>query len=266
MKKQNNDIIGIYRIINPKGKIYIGQSSNIKNRWDKYKRLNCKNQHKLLNSLSKYGPDNHVFEVIEECSIEQLLILEVFYKQQIINELGWENVLFHYIYDLGTGGPMLEETKKKISESNKGKKLSEETRKKISESPNRIENIRKAKLGKPLPSARESNLGNQYRKGKKMSLESKEKISKSNKGRKHSEEIKKNMGAPKGGKHSKKSIEQKIKSLSKPIIQYDLEGNFIKEWESIKQAKITTKSTNIPANLSGKIKQTNGYIWKYKEN
>ena len=129
----------------------------------------------------------------------------------------------------------------------------------------RKEKIRKTKLGKPFPSAREVNTGNTYRKGKNMSLDSKLKISEANKGRKHSPEKRKNMGAPKGKKQEEKSILQRIKNLNKSIIQYDLDGNFIKEWSSIKQARIDTKSTNIAANLSGKVKQTNGYIWKYKE-
>ena len=37
-------MIGIYKITNPKGKIYIGQSINIENRFKVYKRYNCKGQ------------------------------------------------------------------------------------------------------------------------------------------------------------------------------------------------------------------------------
>jgi hypothetical protein len=35
-------MIGIYKIINPNGRIYIGQSTNIEGRWTKYKQLACK--------------------------------------------------------------------------------------------------------------------------------------------------------------------------------------------------------------------------------
>jgi hypothetical protein len=37
-------MIGIYKIINPKGKTYIGQSINIEKRWNGYKKLHCKGQ------------------------------------------------------------------------------------------------------------------------------------------------------------------------------------------------------------------------------
>jgi hypothetical protein len=54
-------IIGIYKITSPSNKIYIGQSNNILYRWKYcYKKLNCKSQRHLYNSLMKYGFDNHV--------------------------------------------------------------------------------------------------------------------------------------------------------------------------------------------------------------
>lgn len=66
-------MIGIYKITNPKGKIYIGQSIDIEYRIKSYKKLiRCKSQKKIYNSLIKYGINNHFFEVIEECSIELL--------------------------------------------------------------------------------------------------------------------------------------------------------------------------------------------------
>ena len=73
--------IGIYKITNPEGKIYIGQSINIEKRWKGYKNFHCKGQHKLYNSLKKYGPENHTFEIIEECIMEELDIREEFYKK-----------------------------------------------------------------------------------------------------------------------------------------------------------------------------------------
>ena len=58
---------GIYKIINPKGKVYIGQSINIESRFKTYKRLHCRQQPMLFESLAKYGWVNHKFEIIEEC-------------------------------------------------------------------------------------------------------------------------------------------------------------------------------------------------------
>jgi hypothetical protein len=55
--------------------------------------------------------------------------------------------------------------------------------------------------------------------------------------------------------------------LSKAVIQYDLEGNFIKEYYSIMQASRDNKisDSNISSVCSGKrFKTAGGFIWKYK--
>jgi group I intron endonuclease len=58
---------GIYKINNPKGSIYIGQSKNIDERISRYKKLQCcKSQHLLYRSFLKYGIENHVFEILEK--------------------------------------------------------------------------------------------------------------------------------------------------------------------------------------------------------
>ena len=57
-------MVGIYKITNPSGKIYIGQSVNIDNRISSYKNLKCKNQTKLYRSLLKYTFENHIFEIL----------------------------------------------------------------------------------------------------------------------------------------------------------------------------------------------------------
>jgi len=68
--------IGIYKITNPKGKIYIGQSINIEDRWSKGHKYNSGTGAKLKNSFNKYGFKNHIFEIIEECDIDNLNIKE----------------------------------------------------------------------------------------------------------------------------------------------------------------------------------------------
>jgi len=57
------------------------------------------------------------------------------------------------------------------------------------------------------------------------------------------------------------------KTLSKPILQFDLEGNVLSEYNSVKEAsEITgTIKQNISANLTGKYKSAGGFIWKYKD-
>jgi group I intron endonuclease len=67
-------ICGIYKIISPSGKIYIGQAVNINKRWKKYMSLHSsvKGQIILYRSFLKHEVNKHIFEVIEECDSLQL--------------------------------------------------------------------------------------------------------------------------------------------------------------------------------------------------
>lgn len=57
------------------------------------------------------------------------------------------------------------------------------------------------------------------------------------------------------------------KDCSKVILQYSIDGEFIREWPSGKevQRQLGFAQTNISACCLGKYKQAYGYIWKYKE-
>ena len=89
-------------------------------------------------------------------------------------------------------GTHSEETKRKMSESHKGRKHSEETKAKIS----------KSNKGKKLSEETKQKLSLSH-KGKKLSEETKQKMSISRKGKKHSEETKQKMSTSrKGKKHS----------------------------------------------------------------
>ena len=75
-------MIGIYKITNPKSKIYIGQSIDIEKRFKQYQSLcNSKSQTKLYRSLNKYGVENHIFEIIEECDLDLLNEKERYYQE-----------------------------------------------------------------------------------------------------------------------------------------------------------------------------------------
>ena len=63
-------MIGVYKITNPKNEMYIGQSSDIELRFKSHKR-NAVNK-KLKESFEKYGIENHRFEVLLECSLDEL--------------------------------------------------------------------------------------------------------------------------------------------------------------------------------------------------
>lgn len=65
---------GIYKITNQiNGKCYIGQSVNIERRWQEHKRFNSREQLAIIHqAFRKYGLENFSFEILEECSQEQL--------------------------------------------------------------------------------------------------------------------------------------------------------------------------------------------------
>jgi|15BtaG_2_1085339.scaffolds.fasta_scaffold00155_8 hypothetical protein len=71
--------IGIYRIVSPNGKTYIGSSVSCSERWRDYKKLRCKAQQAIYNSLKKYGPDNHKFSVLINCEETNLVKMEQLY-------------------------------------------------------------------------------------------------------------------------------------------------------------------------------------------
>jgi len=153
-------VCGIYKIKSPSGRVYIGQSIDVKNRFNKYNSLCCKKQFKLYNSLKKYGVNSHVFEVIFECEKENLNSKERYY-QDLYNVIGPNGLncvltksdLKFKVYS--------KETKEKMSISNTGKTHSKETIEKL----------------------RQSSKGNTNWKGKKHSEETKLKMSISRKNR-----------------------------------------------------------------------------------
>lgn len=50
----------------------------------------------------------------------------------------------------------------------------------------------------------------------------------------------------------------------KPILQYDRDGNFIAEWDSLTAASHISELSCICKNLKGLTKHSGGFIWKYK--
>jgi len=69
---------GIYKIESPSGKVYIGQSKNIKQRYRHHLSFSSTNT-KLGRSYLKYGKDNHIFTVIAYCDIGELSEKELYY-------------------------------------------------------------------------------------------------------------------------------------------------------------------------------------------
>jgi group I intron endonuclease len=114
-------MIGIYKITSPTNRVYIGSSNDISNRWCSYKNLKCLTQTKLYRSFLKHGVDNHVFEIIEECEVNQLLEKERYYGEKffVLTKSKGLNCRLPKLEEFDNC--MSQETKNKIGASNKGR-------------------------------------------------------------------------------------------------------------------------------------------------
>ncbi len=128
------NVCGIYKIISPSNRVYIGQSTNVYGRFKTYRIISAsKHQTRLHRSFLKHGIKNHTFEILQICEPDMLNKLEVHYIELYgsfnstdgLNLRGGGN----------SGGALSEETKEKVSIARRGQKLkpcSEETKRKIS--------------------------------------------------------------------------------------------------------------------------------------
>ena len=137
-------MIGIYKITNKiNGKIYVGQSNDIQRRFLEHTH---RNKLQIDMAIQKYGKENFIFEILEECPIEQLNEREMYWIETLNSFKNGYNYRFG-----GNNGRHSERSKKKMSEAHKGdnsywygkrgketpmygKHHSEETKKKIKES------------------------------------------------------------------------------------------------------------------------------------
>ena len=235
-------MIGIYKITSPSGKIYIGQTTNYSKRYNAYKNHKCKLQPKLFASIEKYGFINHTIEILKECQIEDLNYYERYYQEYYESVLNGLNL--RYTATTDKSGFMSEETKKKMSDSGKGKIITEEWRKNLSIAGT----------------------------NRKHTEEEKQKISQANKGKKktaeHIAKLPQNQKGFKKKPHSEetKSLQSLNNGKSKKINQYDLQGNFINQFRSGSQAsrELGISVMSISSCALGKIKTGGGFIWKYE--
>lgn len=182
-------MIGIYKITSPTGRVYIGQSASIETRFTSYRGgWGAKQQIRLSSSFNKYGVENHLFEVICECSIEELNALERSY-QEMYNVIGPKGLNCSLVSTDLDRKVFSEETKLRMSESKKGKpgtrkgyKESEEMRRKKSERSKGVPKGPKSEEHKRKISERMKGAGN-HQFGTKHTEEHKRKISEALKGR-----------------------------------------------------------------------------------
>ena len=170
-------MIGIYKITSPSNRVYIGQSIDIERRFRHYKRLACKEQVKIYNSFLKYGVDAHIFEVIELCDTEDLNNRERYYQNLYDSVNNGLNLL--YVKSEHFNGGHSEESKKKISDSLKGRTFTDEHKYKIG-----LNNSRRGVSDETKEKHRLAGLG------RKASPETKEKQRQNRLGYIHSEETK----------------------------------------------------------------------------
>ena len=186
---------GIYKIINPNGAIYIGQSINIKKRWNEYKNLRgCGYNTRLYNSLKKYGFKNHIFKIIKICEQYELNNKEIYYIEYFKSfntELGLN------LHSGGDNHIVSDETIEKLRKSHLGQKPWNKGLTKATDERLKKQGENHSKKMKGRTASEETKLKMSIaRKGKKHSLKTKKKLSEAKKGnkiwlgRKHTEESK----------------------------------------------------------------------------
>ena len=194
----------IYEFVNNiNKKVYVGQTIDYKQRIRSHKfNLNQNKNTPFYNALEKYGWENFLINIVEECEENKLNEREIYW----INE---KKSLYPNGYNLLKGGNQARHTditKQKISNGRKDIKFSE----------SHIENLRKSHLGYVMPE------------------DQKNKISESNKGKVVSEETKFKL------KYSQPHRRE--------VGRFDIEGNLIVKYESIKEA--STQLNCSPGNIS----------------
>jgi group I intron endonuclease len=259
---------------------YIGSAIHFAQRKSEHFRdLDIKNHHSipLQRAYDKYGKHNLEFRIIEIIEdINQLIPIEQWYLDN------WKP---EYNVCPTAGGALgrkhSEETKRKISASNKGKKWTQEQREKIRLTrlnPSLEEKLRRIENGKRLAKSRigchhseeskrkisKSNIG------KKCSLEAIEKMRLSHLGKKQSPEHLENRMSKLRGRKNTEETKIKIRlaqPASKKIDQYDLNGNFIKSYNSVADAarELNIYRTNIIRHIRNKTKKYKQWIFKYSQ-
>jgi len=81
------------------------------------------------------------------------------------------------------------------------------------------------------------------------------------------DKIKPKCNQRKGGGGTPKNNSEYIKKISNSVLQYDIDGNFIKEYKSLNEASRESgiPTPNISKNCNGILKHAGFYIWKFRD-
>ena len=183
------------------------------------------------------------------------------------------------------GFTLPKESIEKIRKENIGKRLSEEHKKAISVSAMKLwtdeyrsfMSERMSGDNNPMYGVHLSKEKNPMY-GKRHSEETRKKISEAKKGKpghpqseEHKEKLRSLLaGVPKSEEHKRKLSEantgKKYINRRCPVIQYSLEGDFIKEWSGIDEAKLSLGiNGHIADCCNGKRRQACGFQWRFKK-
>lgn len=285
----------VYRLVNKEtGLCYIGRTFDLKKRMYQHKaaanKVGTKNEGQpIVKAIREFGFETFDVEVLYESEVfESKKELDNLLNEMEIYFIDKYNSIANG-YNRTKGGAGLlgfkpsEKTIEAIRKSHIGKSISDEQKEAVRQSSLKMwsnEEYRKKMSkrfsgeGNPMYGIRlKGELNHNF--GKPLSEETKRKISESKKGKKGhpmSEELKKKLSEaakrPKTDSHRKKLSEaitgKKVPSMWKPILQYSLDGEFVKEWNSISEAQEIYKTNHIGACASEKRNYAAGFIWRYK--
>ncbi len=235
----------IYSITNRvNGKMYIGRTNNYQRRYNEHfgKFDTCTI---LRKAFEKYGKDNFEMNPILSFSASNNEILD-----ETLNLLEKYYIVKYNTYKNGYNATL-------GGDGNCGWKVSEETRKRRSKSlkGRKISDKEKARLLECV-------------KSREWTQEQKEHQRQIMLIRYKNPEYKKKIlelaAARKGVKRSQETVMKGAIKRRKPILQYSLNGIFIKEYEGSSFIK-DRDVANIIAYCKNKLNSAYGYIWKYKE-
>lgn len=228
------------------GKKYVGQvtTKRFKARQTEWKCLKQPYAGNVINNArNKYGIDAFDFEIIKECKDEELNQWEMYYIKEL-------NTKVPYGYNMTDGGNSVcshsEETRKRISDANKGKKFSEEHKRHISESKKGIKHT-----------AEQNNKHSERMKCEKNPFW----------GKHHTEETKRKISETKKGKKRPiDAVRRTSEKLSKSVMQIDIVTNeTIAVYKSMTEAVESTGcyKPNIIECCKKRRKTAGGFKWKY---
>lgn len=271
---------GIYTITNLiNGKILVGESKNVQKRLNEHKTKLRGNYHEndyLQKAFNKYKEENFTFELLEECDIQFLLSQENYW----CNLLDSHNDKFGYnILQTGPNKvnrkrtkPLTLNQKETLKKSLMGRKFSDVTKLKMSISKKDYYKANQhPQLGKSLSEERKQKISDKL-KGKNFHTKAGlVNISNSSRNRtKTKEEIDKIVRFHTGRKRSNMAISNMISNSKtiRSVLQYDMNGKFIKEWCRIREAaeSLGCDPSGISACCRNKCKSIKNFIWKYKQN